>query len=102
MATPNQRDYIADLAVMKTKEFKEVKELLIASNIVADGAKTVGQADTLAEITNALSNHQASKFIDALIAAKEPARSRVYAQKRVEQTAALLDTIKTKVSGWNF
>lgn len=102
MSTPNQSEYITDLAVKKTKEFKEVKELLISSGIVADSAETVGQAQTLAEITNALTDQQASQFIDALIATKAPERSRVYAQKRVDRTIKTLDSIKSTIDGWRF
>lgn len=102
MATETQSKYIADLAVIKTKEFKEVKELLVASGIVSENAEIVATAASLAEITHALTDAQASKFIDILIAAKTPARDRVYAKRRVERTVAALDDIKATISGWSF
>lgn len=102
MATETQRKYIADLAVIKTKEFKEVKELLVASGIVKATSETVMQAQSMAEITNALDDLQASRFIDVLIKAKTPARDRLYSQRRVERTVNLLDDIKATIDNWSF
>jgi hypothetical protein len=102
MATEAQSSYIADLAVLKTKEFKEVKELLLANQIVGVDAETVGKATSIAEITGALTDLQASKLIDALIATKEPTRGRVYSSRRVETTIGILDDVKATISDWNF
>lgn len=97
-----QSNYIADLAVQKTKEFKEVKELIIANAIVGEDAHIVENAQSIAEITNALTDLQASKLIDALIASKEPARATAYSQKRIDKAASLLDDIKKTIDGWDF
>ena len=102
MATEAQTKYITDLAVKKTKEFKEVKELLVASGIVSDKAETVAKAGTLAEISNALTEQQASHFIDVLIATKEPKRERVYSTGRVRKAVAILDDIEKTVADWGF
>lgn len=102
MATETQSKYITDLAVLKTKEFKEVKELLISTGIVGDNAEIVKNAQSIAEINHALTDAQASKFIDTLIATKTPVRERVYSKKRVERTVAALDDIKATISGWSF
>ena len=102
MASEAQSKYIADLAVIKTKEFKEVKEMLVASEIVKDTSETVLQAQSIADITAALDDRQASRFIDVLVAAKSPARERVYSRKRVERTIEALDDIKKTIDGWNF
>lgn len=102
MATEAQNKYIADLVVLKTKEFKEVKEILLASGIVSDRAEIVANAQSIAEINNALTDKQASKFIDALIGTKEPARSNVYATGRRNKTVAILDDIEKTVAGWDF
>ncbi len=102
MASETQSKYIADLAVAKTKEFKEVKELLASSGIVKDSSQTVMQAQSMAEITHALTDLQASRLIDVLIKTKAPARGRVFSAKRVERTAAALDEIKATVDDWDF
>lgn len=102
MATKTQSKYIEDLAVLKTKEFKEVKELLQASGIIGDNAELVTNAQSIAEITHALTDLQASRFIDVLISTKEPARARVYAKKRVERTISTLDDIKATIDDWSF
>lgn len=102
MATELQKTYIADLAVKKTKEFKEVKELLVSSGIVKDTSETVMQAQSIAEITNALDDGQASRFIDVLITTKEPARGRVYSQRRIESAIKLVDDIKATIDDWGF
>lgn len=102
MASPAQRSYIEGLAVAKTKEFKEVKEILVASQIVKDTSETVMQATSLAEITNALDDKQASQFIDVLIQTKAPKRGRVYADKRVDATIKTLDDIKKTIDNWGF
>jgi hypothetical protein len=102
MATQTQSKYISDLAVIKTKEFKEVKELLIANGIVGDNAEIVKNAQSMAEITAALTDLQASKFIDVLIQTKTPARSRTYSDKRVQRTVALVDDIKATIDDWGF
>lgn len=102
MASETQSKYIADLAVLKTKEFKEVKELLIANEIIGADAEIVKNAQTIAEITGALTDLQASKLIDALIAAKEPARGTAYSQKRIEKVTAILDSIKKDIDAWDF
>lgn len=102
MATETQSKYIADLAVVKTKEFKEVKELLVSSGIVKDTAETVMQAKDINEITHALTDLQASQFIDVLIKTKTPARERTYAARRVERTVAVLDDIKATIDDWDF
>lgn len=102
MATPTQSKYIADLAVIKTKEFKEVKELLLAAGIIGENAEIVNKALSLAEITNALTDLQASKFIDVLVAHKTPARDRAYSKRRIEKTTQALDDIKKTIDGWTF
>lgn len=102
MATEAQSRYIADLAVMKTKEFKEVKEMLVSSGIVSSDAETVKNAESLADVTNALTDLQASKFIDVLVAAQTPKRSPVYAQKRIERIISIVDDVKTTVDDWTF
>ena len=102
MSTENQTKYIADLVVLKTKEFKEVKELLVASQIVKPDAEIVKTAGTIDEITHALTDQQASAFIDVLVAAKEPARGSVYSKKRIDQATALVEDIKQTISDWSF
>lgn len=102
MATETQSKYISDLVVLKTKEFKEVKELLASSGIVKNSSETVMQAQSIAEITHALTDLQASKFIDVLVSAKQPERARVYSSKRVERTVATLDDIKATIDDWGF
>jgi hypothetical protein len=102
MATEQQSKYIKDLAVIKTKEFKEVKELLVASGIVSDTAELVKNAQSIAEITHALDDLQASRFIDVLINTKEPARGRVYSKRRIEGATTLVDQIKATVDDWDF
>lgn len=102
MSTPAQISYITDLAVQKTKEFKEVKELIIARNIASGDSQTIANATTTADICNAMTDLQASQLIDALIATREPNRSKSYAQNRVKKTVATLDNIKAVVAAWNF
>lgn len=102
MATEAQSKYIADLAVIKTKEFKEVKELLIANEIVSADAELVKNAQSIAEITHALDDGQASRFIDVLNATKTPERGTVYAKNRVMKTVGILDDIKSTIDGWGF
>lgn len=102
MASEKQANYIADLAVLKTKEFKEVKEMLQASGIVSDQAELVANAQTIAEITHALTDFQASRFIDLLISTKEPTRGRQYSQRRIEGATAAVDGIKAKIDAWDF
>lgn len=102
MASEIQSKYIADLCVLKTKEFKEVKELLVSTGVVKKTSETVMQAQSLAEITDALTDLQASRFIDVLINTKPPVRGQVYSQRRVELAVAELDDIKTAIAGWSF
>lgn len=102
MATETQRKYIADLTVLKTKEFKEVKELLHASGIVSEQAEIVDNALTIATITDALSDLQASKFIDVLIKTKEPKRDTTYSRKRINFATGELEHIKAIINGWDF
>lgn len=102
MSSLDQSKYIADLVVLKTKEFKEVKELLAANDIISADATLVKTAQSIDEITHALTDQQASKFIDVLIATKEPARGRVYSQKRIEQASGLVEDIKSTIAGWTF
>lgn len=102
MATDKQSSYIADLAVLKTKEFKEVKEMLLASDIVGDSPQLVTDAQSMAEITHALTDFQASRFIDLLIGTKEPTRGRVYSQRRIESATAAVDGIKQTIDSWDF
>lgn len=102
MASETQSNYIADLVVLKTKEFKEVKELLVASGIVKESSQIVMQAQSIKEITHALTDLQASKFIDLLINTKPPARGRVYSERRVQRTIAELEDIKSTIADWGF
>lgn len=102
MATADQSKYIADLAVQKTKEFKEVKELLTANDIIGADAEIVKNAQSIAEITNALTDKQASSFIDVLNATKTPDRGMVYSKKRVEKTIDLVSDITATIDDWGF
>lgn len=102
MASESQSNYIKDLVVVKTKEFKEVKELLVASEIVSDSAELVNNAQSIAEITHALTDLQASKFIDVLVTTKQPVRGRAYSTKRVGKTVSALADIKSTIDDWSF
>ena len=102
MASENQTKFIADLVVKKTKEFKEVKELLFANSIVSANAETVKNAGTIDEISHALTDLQASKFIDVLTATKDPSRSSAYSKRRIEQASTLVSDIKKTISEWSF
>jgi hypothetical protein len=102
MATQDQSKYIADLTVLKTKDFKEVKELIVSAGIVNANSETVRNAKTIAEITGAMTDYQASRLIDALVAAKAPARDRAYSQTRIKKTVGILDNIKNTIDGWDF
>ena len=102
MSSQTQTKYIQDLAVIKTKEFKEVKELLYANEIVDKNSAIVDNAGTLAEICNALTDLQASKLIDALIKTKEPVRSTSYSNNRIRKTITALDDIKSTIDDWGF
>ena len=102
MASENQSKFIKDLVVKKTKEFKEVKEILVASGIVTSDAEIVKTAGTIDEITHALTDLQASKFIDVLTATKDPARGSVYSKRRIEQASTLVTDIKKTIAEWSF
>lgn len=102
MATDKQSKYIADLAVLKTKEFKEVKEMLLASGIVGDQAQLVKDAQSMAEITHPLTDFQASRFIDLLTAAKQPERGQAYSPRRIEGATAAIEKIKATIDSWDF
>lgn len=102
MSSLDQSKYIADLVVKKTKDFKEVKELLASNDIISADATIVKTAQSIDEITHALTDQQASRLIDLLVAAKEPARGAVYSKKRVEQASDLVDDIKSTIAGWTF
>lgn len=102
MATQPQSKYIADLVVLKTKEFKEVKELLTSNDIVGADAELVANAQSIDEISHALTEQQASAFIDLLIATKEPVRGRVYSKRRIETASAIVEDIKQTVADWSF
>lgn len=102
MASSNQSKFIADLVVKKTKEFKEVKEILVASGIVTADAEIVKTAGTIDEITHALTDLQASKFIDVLTATKDPARGAVYSKRRIDQASNLVSDIKKTIADWSF
>lgn len=102
MSSLDQSNYIADLVVLKTKEFKEVKELLLSNEIMSADAEIVKTAQSIDEITHALTDQQASRLIDVLVATKEPARGRVYSKKRVEQASGLVEDIKSTIAGWTF
>lgn len=102
MSSLDQSKYIADLVVKKTKDFKEVKELLAANDIIGADAEIVKNAQSIDEISHALTDQQASKLIDTLVATKEPARGAVYSKKRVVQASELVDDIKSTIAGWTF
>lgn len=102
MATKEQSNYIRDLVVIKTKEFKEVKELLISNEIIGADADMVKNAQSIAEITNALDDGQASRLIDVLNATKTPTRSTEYSKRRIETTVSVLDDITATIDDWDF
>lgn len=102
MATKEQSKYIADLVVIKTKEFKEVKELLLANEIIGADAELIKLAQSLAEITHALTDVQASKFIEVLNAAKEPARGTEYSERRMNGAIKAVEDIKKTIANWDF
>jgi hypothetical protein len=102
MATETQRSYIKDLSVQRLKEFKEFKEMLYANDIVEKTSETVANADSVDAILDATTDLQASKMIEALLAKKEPVRSKTYSKTRSLKTIEGLDKIKEKVRSWNF
>ena len=102
MATPNQRSYIKDLAVLKLKEFKEFKEMLYANGIVERTSQTVANADSVDAILDATTDFQASKMIEALQAKQIPVRAKTYSQKRSEKVIGLLEKVKATVNDWSY
>lgn len=102
MASPNQRSYIKDLAVLKLKEFKEFKEMLYANDIVSPEAETVANALSVDAILDATTDYQASQMIDVLQARQTPVRTRTYSQKRSERVIELLDKIKATADDWSY
>lgn len=102
MATPNQRSYIKDLAVIKLKEFKEFKEMLYANGIVSRDAETVKNAVSIDAILDATTDLQASDMINVLQAKERPVRSRTYSDKRAKRVIELLDKIKTTADNWSY
>lgn len=102
MASPNQRSYIKDLAVLKLKEFKEFKEMLYANDIVGVDSETVKNAKSVDEILDATTDLQASKMIGALQSRPMPVRVRAYSPKRSEEVIRLLDEIKATVNDWSY
>ena len=102
MATVAQIRYIEDLAVLKTKEVKEFKESVYSSGIVDPKSEVVAQAETIAQVSNALTDMQASQLIESLVAAKSPLRSRIYSDARVRKTIAALDEAKAIIDEWGF
>ena len=102
MATPNQRSFIKDLAVLKLKEFKEFKEMLYSNGIVSPDSETVKNADSVDVILDATTDLQASKMIEALQAKKAPVRAKTYSQKRSEKVIGLLDKVKATADDWSY
>lgn len=100
-ATPSQRTYIKDLAVRKTKEFKEVKEMVIANKIVGDNAEIVKNAQSLDEILDSVDPAQATRIIEALIA-KTPPKRGGYSDRRVNQMIDGLADIQDIIDDWDF
>lgn len=99
-ATANQRQYASDLAVKKTKEFKELKELAVSAG-VTDG-ETAKNATSASELMNALDQWQISRLIEALIAKDEPIRGNRYTDRRLKEMITTLDDIKAKIADWGF
>lgn len=97
-ATKTQATYINDLVVKKTKEFKEVKELVASLGI---GGETVANAKSVAEITDAIAPSQATKIIDALTAKAEPKRGQ-FSDRRVERMTKELGEITDIIADWSF
>lgn len=102
MATPEQRSYIKDLAVIKLKEFKEFKEMLYANDIVSKDAETVKNAVSVDAILDATTDLQASKMIQVLQAKERPVRARTYSEKRARRVIELLDKVKATVDDWSY
>lgn len=102
MASPNQRSYIKDLAVLRLKEFKEFKEMIYAKGIVSEDAETVAKAESIDAILDATTDEQASRMIEALLEKQPPVRSRTYSDKRAKKTIELLDKIKNTVNDWSY
>ncbi len=102
MATPNQRDYIKDLAVAKLKEFKEFKEMLFAKGIASVGARTIEDAVSIDAILDATTDLQASKIIEELEQREAPIRAKAYSLRRSEKVIELLDKVKATADDWSF
>lgn len=102
MATPNQRSYIKDLAVLKLKEFKEFKEMLYANGIVERTSETVANADSVDAILDATTDLQASKMIEALQAKQVPVRVKTYSRKRYDKVVGLLGKVEETVDNWSY
>ena len=76
--------------------------MLAANSIIGADATLVQNAQSIDEITHALTDKQASAFIEVLVATKEPARGREYSQRRIVGATELVDDIKKTIAGWDF
>ena len=102
MATQEQSSYINDLAVMKLKEFKEFKELIFSREIASENAELIKNAQSVAEITNYLTDWQSSRLMDELNALPEPKRGTSYGKKRLNDMIETLEDIKKIINDWSF
>lgn len=102
MATQEQSRYINDLAVLKLKEFKEFKELIFSRGIAGENAELINNAQSVAEITNYLTDWQSSRLIDELNALPEPKRGTAYGKKRLNDMIETLEDIKKIINDWSF
>lgn len=101
-ATKQQSSFITDLVLAKFRTFAEFKKWLGGSGIVRTNGQIFKQGVNLLNITNRITEKQASEIITEVTKLEDVEYKGAYDQEQIDEVNDLLAEIKKEVQLWTF
>lgn len=101
-ATKQQSDFITDLVLAKFRTFADFRKWLGTTGIVRTNGQIFKQGVNLLNITNRITEKQASEIITEAQKLDDVEYKSSYDQEQIDEFNSLMSEIKEEVESWTF
>lgn len=102
MATKQQSEFITDLVLAKFRTFAEFRKWLGGSGIVRTNGQIFKQGVNLLNVTNRITEKQASEIITEVQKLPDVEYKDAYDQEQIDEVNELIADIRKGVESWTF
>ena len=101
-ATPDQTRFITDLVLQKFRDYKEFKKWLATTGIVRTAGQIFKQSINLTEMSNRITQKQASDIITEMQKLADVEYKDAYDQEQAAEAEKIMAEIREEVDSWTF